>query len=324
MAQSGTVVGYFPSRTKAESAISALKDAGFTRSNIGLAIRSGMETERETVAGSGERHESMWERIKEFFGGEPTEGSRERYEDEDGSGSYGEDDLHGSLSGMSVDDEQSRYFRHRFGSGRDGAVVTVTAPGREDMARQILEENGGDVGASASSYDYRESEIPARTASTTGTQSYGQSGAESYGETGRDLDRDLGRDSGEQNIRLYGEVLRVHTDRVNRGEARVRKEVHTTTQSVEVPVTREELVVDRVPVTGEQPVDSASFEEKEIRIPLSEERGRVEKQPVVREEVRVGKKSVSDTETFNEQVRNEDLKVDQDVSKSNERKRKTA
>jgi uncharacterized protein (TIGR02271 family) len=38
---------------------------------------------------------------------------------------------------------------------------------------------------------------------------------------------------------------------VNRGEVRIRKEVLTTTQTIEVPVTREELVVERVPVSGE-------------------------------------------------------------------------
>jgi uncharacterized protein (TIGR02271 family) len=52
-----------------------------------------------------------------------------------------------------------------------------------------------------------------------------------------------------------------------------------------------------------------------VRIPLSEERARVEKQPVVREEVRVGNKEVTDTEKFDEQVRSEDLQVDEDVEK---------
>jgi uncharacterized protein (TIGR02271 family) len=297
MAQIGAIAGYFPSRTKAESAISALKSAGFTRSNIGLAIKSGTPIEREGVGGTGEHltgehHEAgLWERIKEFFGAEPDTtyaenapvrkvGEREI---------YGHEDVHESLRGMAVTDEQARYFRHRFGSGAEGAIVTVLAAGRESDARRILEQNGGDVGTSASSYDYG-----AATAAT---------------------ERGRGERAGapeEQNIRLYGEVLRVHTDRVNRGEARLRKEVHTTNQTVEVPVTREELVVERVPVKGEQAAGSASFEEKEIRVPLSEEKARVEKQPVVREEVRVGKKPVTETEKFDEQVRSEDLKVDQD------------
>jgi uncharacterized protein (TIGR02271 family) len=80
-------------------------------------------------------------------------------------------------------------------------------------------------------------------------------------------------------------VLRVHKDRVSRGEVRLRKEVITTTQTVEVPVTREELVLDRVPVPGQVPATGAAFDSKEIRIPLSEEHATVSKQAVVREEV---------------------------------------
>jgi uncharacterized protein (TIGR02271 family) len=54
--------------------------------------------------------------------------------------------------------------------------------------------------------------------------------------------------------------------------------------------------------------------ETEIRIPLSEERASVDKQAVVREEVRVGRKEVNSVEKFKEEVRSEDLKVDQDLT----------
>jgi uncharacterized protein (TIGR02271 family) len=89
--------------------------------------------------------------------------------------------------------------------------------------------------------------------------------------------------------------------------------VSTTTQSIEVPVTREELILERVPVSGQPVASNATFASEEIRIPLSEERASVEKQAVVREEVRVGKKAVTDVESFDEQVRSEELKVDQDA-----------
>jgi hypothetical protein len=71
---------------------------------------------------------------------------------------------------------------------------------------------------------------------------------------------------------------------------------------------------ERVPGRGQQVADTApSFQEQEVRIPLSEECASVEKQPVVREEVRVGKRPVTDVETLREQVRSEELKVEQDV-----------
>jgi uncharacterized protein (TIGR02271 family) len=96
-------------------------------------------------------------------------------------------------------------------------------------------------------------------------------------------------------------------------QERIRKEVSTTTESVEVPVTRKELVVERVPVSGQQVASNATFTSEEMRIPLSEEQVSVEKQAVAREEVRIGKKDVTSVESFDEQVRREELKVDQDT-----------
>jgi uncharacterized protein (TIGR02271 family) len=160
--------------------------------------------------------------------------------------------------------------------------VTVNALGREEEAIEIITANGGDIGGEAENYDY-------------GT--------------------DATKTVDEQNIQLYGEVLRVHKDRVNRGEVHVRKEVITTTQTIEVPVTREELVVERVPVSGHQVAGSATFAEEETRIPLTEERAFVDKQAVVREEIRIAKKEITGVEQFDEQLRREELRVDQNTEK---------
>jgi uncharacterized protein (TIGR02271 family) len=290
MADYNTVVGYFPSQATAESAISALKQAGFQQNQIGVAARSAQETAdasgSSTAYKAGKNAGGAWESIKNFFGGnaaEPYAGeaTKETFNDhvltpED----YGSDDVHHSLANLSVPSEHARYFGHRLGTGNEGAVLTVNADGREEEAIGIIEANGGDIGDEADSYDY-------------GT------------ETPRSTDA--------QNIQLYGEVLRVHKDRISRGEVRVRKEVSTTNQTVEVPVTREELVVERVPVTGQVPATGAAFDAKEIRIPLSEERATVSKQAVVREEVLIGKKQVTNVETLDEQVRSEELKIDQNI-----------
>lgn len=70
-----------------------------------------------------------------------------------------------------------------------------------------------------------------------------------------------------------------------------------------------------MPISGQQVASNADFTGQEIRIPLSEERAHVEKQAVVREDVRIGKKEVTNVESFDEQVRSEELKVDQDGQK---------
>jgi uncharacterized protein (TIGR02271 family) len=294
MANSGTVVGYFSSQETAESTISALKEAGFHQSQIGVAARSASaapasssvvsESGTSTAYKTGQSVGGAWETVKHFFTGntaEPYAGetTKETFNDRvvtpEG---YGSDDLHGSLAGLSVPAEHARYFGHRLTTGVERAIVTVNAPGREVEAAGIIEANGGDIGNAAGEYDYGTSTPPVTDA---------------------------------QHIQLYGEVLRVHKDRVGQGEVRIRKEVHTTPQSVEVPVTREELVVERVPISGQEVAGNPTFEGQEIRIPLSEERAYVEKQAVVREEVRIGKKEVTNVESFDEKVRSEELKVDQ-------------
>jgi uncharacterized protein (TIGR02271 family) len=128
-------------------------------------------------------------------------------------------------------------------------------------------------------------------------------------------------ESGTQRLQLLSEVLRVHKERVPTGEVRLRKEVITENQSVEVPVTREELVIERRPVEGGAAASSQIGSDREIRVPLSEEQVRVEKRPVVKEEVRVGKKKVQESHQVNEQVKHEELKVDREADVNRERKK---
>jgi uncharacterized protein (TIGR02271 family) len=113
-------------------------------------------------------------------------------------------------------------------------------------------------------------------------------------------------------IQLRGEILRTYKERVQRGEVRLRKEVVTERRTVEVPVSREELVVENVPVSGEQQPTGEIGSDKEIRVPLTEERVRVEKKPVVSEEVRVGKRATQDTQRVSDEVRHEELQVDKE------------
>ena len=58
--------------------------------------------------------------------------------------------------------------------------------------------------------------------------------------------------------REIGEILRVHKERISRGEVRLRKEVVTEHQNIEVPRTREELVVERIPGSGREATGAKS------------------------------------------------------------------
>jgi uncharacterized protein (TIGR02271 family) len=128
-------------------------------------------------------------------------------------------------------------------------------------------------------------------------------------------------------IQLLSEVLRINKERVQVGEVKLRKDVVTERQNIEVPVTREELVIERTPVQGQRPASGEFGTDREIKVPLSEERVHVEKKPVVAEEVQVGKKKIHQTRTVAEDVQREELKVEEegDVRISEDpRKRKTA
>jgi uncharacterized protein (TIGR02271 family) len=110
-------------------------------------------------------------------------------------------------------------------------------------------------------------------------------------------------------VRAHEEKLHVEKKPVQAGEAVIRKEVHTEHKTVEVPVTREELVVERRSGSGQ--VSSADIKEgQEIRVPIKEEQVKVEKQTVVAEEVSVGKRKVKDTEHVAADLRKEEIKVE--------------
>jgi uncharacterized protein (TIGR02271 family) len=92
------------------------------------------------------------------------------------------------------------------------------------------------------------------------------------------------------------------------GEVSVRKTVRTERESVEVPTRREEVTVDRIPVEGE--ASEGQIGEDEVSVPVTEEEVVVEKWPVVKEKIRIRKDVVEDTEVVEEDVRREEIDID--------------
>ena len=306
-----TVVGHFASAAQASEAIEALHAAGFDSSQIGVARNTASEADLESdpsYAGAGDRESTAdrtqsagktpgaWDKVKHFFGSE-SEGGVVQYADtrvHDGSshevtrGDYGTGDLSQSLSGMSVPEERSRYFSHRFGSSAESVVVTVSAVDREEEAERILADHGADLGHEATNYDY--SAAPATAAQND-----------------------------QQRIQLLGEVLRVHKDRISRGDVVIRKEVITENQTMEVPVSHEELVIERVSTVAGGNVEGTIGDSREVRIPLSQEVASLDKSTVVREEFSVGKRNVEDSQRVEGSARHEELAVDENRSATSER-----
>ena len=104
------------------------------------------------------------------------------------------------------------------------------------------------------------------------------------------------------------EELRAGTREREAGALRVRKRVRTDREQIEVPTRHEEVSVERVPASGA--ATEAEIGEDEVVVPVTEEEVVVDKRAVAKEEVRIRKDVVEDTETVEEDVRREEVEVE--------------
>ena len=109
------------------------------------------------------------------------------------------------------------------------------------------------------------------------------------------------------------EQLKVGTKTHEKGRARLRKHVVTEQQTVSVPVTREEVRVEREPITDANrraATSGPAISEEEHEVVLREERPVVEKETVPVERVKLGKETVTDQEQVSKKVRKERIDTD--------------
>ncbi len=324
------VVGLFKNANDARQAVTQLRAEGFSSGQIGAAFRGpGRDSyldpaDAGAVSSHTVRHEqeNWWDKVKDAFRGEDsverqresrdvaanTSFEPETYSRGDYEYDLADDDFEGSLTGAGIPSHRAAYLTRSLEPG--GAIVTVHDANRSGEAERILSANHAQV---------RYEDIGPNEVVTNDVVGTDAAEVDAAASTGREItdtgyaDRrpvDAANRGGER-VQLFGEVLRVHKERINRGEVRVRKDVITENQTIEVPVIREELVLERVAVPGNTPAPSANIGRgQEIRVPLSEEKVRLEKQPVLREEVNVGKREVQDVERVSGDVRREELRVD--------------
>ena len=149
-------------------------------------------------------------------------------------------------------------------------------------------------------------------AATTGTATTG---------TDRDYDtrteRSAGHDTSGPNtddaMTRSEERLVAGTRTEEAGRARLRKYVVTEQEQVSVPVSREEVRVEREPITDANrgaALDGPDISEEEHEVTLRAERAVVDTEAVPVERVRLGKETVTDTETVSGEVRKEQIEFD--------------
>lgn len=109
------------------------------------------------------------------------------------------------------------------------------------------------------------------------------------------------------------ERLNVGTERQAAGRVRLRKYVTTENVTRTVPVQREEVRLEREPITEANrgaAMSGPDISEEEHEVTLHEERPVVEKETVPVERVRLDKDVVTDDVTVNEEVRKERIETD--------------
>ena len=175
-----------------------------------------------------------------------------------------------ALSGIGLEQEEAAYYNTEFQQGR--TIVTVKDNARQQEAATIMQRNGA--------YD-----ASRRMSQTSGTTEEAQP------------------------IQLREERLRATTEQVQTGEVDLRKEVVTEQQTFDVPVTHEEVYIERRAGSG-QVFDTPIGEGEAIRVPVSAEQVNVAKQTVQTGEVSVGKRAVQESQQVTDTVRHEEARIE--------------
>jgi uncharacterized protein (TIGR02271 family) len=123
-------------------------------------------------------------------------------------------------------------------------------------------------------------------------------------------------DEDELRVQRTEEELAAGTREREAGQVNVRKRVRTDRETVEVPTRREEVSVERVPVSEGEAAE-AQIGDDEVVVPVTEEEVVVEKRPVAKEEIRIRKDVVEDTEVVEEDVRREEVEIDDETEHRN-------
>jgi len=289
MTQRRTAVGVFRNRQDAERAVDELHRAGFTDEQIGVAARDddarsgtqtsgGADTKGEEggltgmLAGAGIGGVIGAAAVGLIPGIGPVIAAGALAGILGGAAAgAATGGLVGWLAGQGVPEEEARHYESEVKAGR--TLVTVQADGRYDEAAAILQRGGSAIRSEAT-----RSQVTDRTA-----------------------DKDQ--------LELREEQLHVRKQPVESGEVTIGKDVVTERQTMEVPVTHEEVEVEYHPVEPRTATSGDVVEGDVIRVPVREEKVQTNKETVVTGEVSVRKRQVQGTEEVTDTVRKEKPRV---------------
>jgi uncharacterized protein (TIGR02271 family) len=242
------------------------------------------------------------------------------------TGLFGTNESFIPLEGASVSDDRVdvAYDKARV---KDAPNVSSDKHLSVEEEQQLYRHYGLDYGAGYGESG-RESGYPESGVAGTGRESGYETTGDATTGTGRHsagagyaegTERSAGHDTSGPNtddaMTRSEEQLRVGTETREAGRARLRKHVVTEHEQVSVPVSREEVHVEREPITEANrgdAYDGAAISEEEHEVVLREERPVVDKEAVPVERVRLGTETHTDSETVGGEVRKEQIEFDGD------------
>jgi len=254
--QSPLVVGVFEREVDARKAIQELHRIGFTRDQIGMAVREGGPITTN---------------------------------------------LYSDLVNLRVPEAHARYYDDEFRAGR--VVVSVRSDGREQDAMNVLLSHG------AYAYGTRRQYGETVAQERSGYTQAGSVGDIQASASGTVTQSGMGE---KRSIPLREEELQAYKERVKAGEAVVYKDVVTEQQTINVPVTHEEVIVEHRTIPGGRPSDTPIGPEEVIRVPVTEEQVHVTKTPITTGEVTVSKQAVQEEKQVTDTVRREEAHVERE------------
>lgn len=272
-----TVVGVFNNRSKADETIAALQRAGF---------------QNDQIRYSSER-KSQGEVLRD-------------------------------LIDMGVAPEDIKFYQRECEAGHP--LVSVTSNKRIPDATSILLSHGAygpekraaaaasTAGEAGTAAERREKTPPARTTREAQPPLETEARVERREKVSPQPARgERPRIEQEQHMRLRAEQLRAYKQPHQAGEVILRKEVVSSQESLDVPITREEVVIERRTLAedasaAEEPIGAGQT----IRIPINDEEVRVSKQNVTIGEVVIGKRELHETRHVTDTVRREEARLERE------------
>ncbi len=218
-----------------------------------------------------------------------------------------------------------------FGTKSHFVPLAGASPDGEDVRAQVTKaqvkdapgvENDGDLSEAEERRLFEHYDVPYTTAGSTTAQGTpdGEQATDADGTVGdrSALDANsVGHDTSGPNtddaMTRSEEEVTVGTRQREAGRARLRKYVVTEMVTKTVPVSHEEVRIEREPITDanrDDALDGPAISEEEHEVVLHEDEVVVDKRAVAKERVRIGTETVTEDQQVSEEVRKEQIDSD--------------